>query len=91
MGNSTITRCLVAALGGHSNLVAFPSQANFSSDIVRPYNLDYPAIPAAVTYPQTAHQVVRIVQCASESGYKVQPKSGGHSYGNYGPKIPYRV
>lgn len=84
MGNHTITKCLVAALGGYSNLVAFPSQANFSSDNVRPYNLDYPVIPAAVTFPQTAQQVASVVKCASGSGYKVQAKSGGHSYGNYG-------
>ncbi|KAL8749883.1 MAG: hypothetical protein Q9184_006628, partial [Pyrenodesmia sp. 2 TL-2023] len=84
MGNHTITKCLVAALGGYSNLVAFPSQANFSSDTVRPYNLDYPVVPAAVTFPQATQQVASIVKCAFESGYKVQAKSGGHSYGNYG-------
>lgn len=83
MRNHTLAKCLVAALGGYSNFVAFPSQANYSS-IVDPYNLDYPVVPAAVTFPRTSQQVAGVVKCAVESGYKVQPKSGGHSYGNYG-------
>ncbi|KAL8716692.1 MAG: hypothetical protein Q9225_006000 [Loekoesia sp. 1 TL-2023] len=84
MANHTLAQCLLAALGGYSSLVAFPNQANYSSSIVRPYNLDYPVVPAAVTFPQTTQQVADVVKCAAQSGYKVQPKSGGHSYGNYG-------
>jgi FAD/FMN-containing dehydrogenase len=75
--------CLLAALGGNSSLVAFPSQANYSA-IVAPYNLDYPVVPAAVAFPHTAIQVAALVECAVVSGYKVQAKSGGHSAANYG-------
>ena len=84
MGFHALATCLLAALGGNSDLVAFPIQANYTSDVVQPYNLDYPVRPAVVTFPQTAEQVAAIVRCAVESEYKVQPKSGGHSYGNYG-------
>ena len=87
MGIRILVQCLLAALGGDSNLVAFPTQANSSSNIIQPYNLDYLVLPAAVTFPETAQQVAAIVKCAVESGYKVQPKSGGHSYGNYGLKL----
>jgi FAD/FMN-containing dehydrogenases len=41
-------------------------------------------IPVAITYPRTTEQVAGIVSCAVENGYKVQPRSGGHSYANYG-------
>lgn len=86
MASSVFAKCLVAALGGNSSLVAFPSQANYSA-IVAPYNLDYPAIPAAITFPKTPTQVAALVKCAVASGVKVQPKSGGHSAANYG-RIP---
>jgi len=79
----SFAHCLLAALGGNSSLVAFPSQANYSS-VVHPYNLDIPVIPAAVTFPHTATQVAALVKCAVKSGYKVQAKSGGHSASNYG-------
>ncbi|RYP73027.1 hypothetical protein DL771_003895 [Monosporascus sp. 5C6A] len=75
--------CLLAAVGGNSSLVAFPSQENYSA-IVAPYNLDYPVIPAAVAFPHTSVQVAALVNCAVVSGYKVQAKSGGHSAANYG-------
>ena len=83
----TLAKCSLAALGGDPNLVAFPTTANHSSIIVNPYNLDVSAVPAAVTFPRTTKQVAAVVQCAVNSGLKVQPKSGGHSYGNYGMKI----
>lgn len=79
----TFTQCLVAAVGGNTSLVAFPSQANYSA-IVAPYNLDYPVVPAAVAFPSLAVEVVALVGCAAVSGYQVQAKSGGHSSANYG-------
>ncbi|KAL2004892.1 hypothetical protein VTN00DRAFT_3165 [Thermoascus crustaceus] len=33
---------------------------------------------------QSVEQVAAIFKCAAEANYKVQAKSGGHSYGNYG-------
>ncbi|KAF7554215.1 hypothetical protein G7Z17_g3051 [Cylindrodendrum hubeiense] len=41
-------------------------------------------IPVAIAFPSTAIQVAHLVECAVASGYKVQPKSGGHSPANYG-------
>jgi FAD/FMN-containing dehydrogenase len=79
----TFAECLLAAVGGNSSLVAFPSQANYST-IVAPYNLEYPVVPAAVAFPYTAVQVAALVDCAVVSGYKVQAKSGGHNAANYG-------
>lgn len=87
MGNSPSAQCLLAAVGGNSSLVAFPNQTGYYPNIVEPYNLDYPVLPAAVTFPETAEQVAAIVKCAAEAGYKVQPKSGGHNYGNYGLEL----
>jgi FAD/FMN-containing dehydrogenase len=51
---------------------------------VKPYNLGIPVDPAAVTYPTVPEQVQAIVKCASTWNMKVQARSGGHSYGNYG-------
>ena len=83
MGVNAIAMCLLAALGGNPSLIAYPSQANYSA-VVDPYNLDVSAVPSVVTFPTSAKQVAAVVDCAVQSGYKVQPKSGGHSYGNYG-------
>jgi hypothetical protein len=76
-------QCLLAAVGGNTSLVVFPSAANYSA-IVAPYNLDQPAAPAAVAFPSSAVQVAGLVGCAVATGYRVQAKSGGHSSGNYG-------
>lgn len=88
MPSSVFARCLVAALSGNSSLVAFPSNANYSA-IVDPYNLDFTVVPAAAAFPHTAAQVSDLVSCAVKSGYKVQPKSGGHSAANYGMSIRF--
>lgn len=91
MRTQSIAKCLLAALGGDPTLLAFPNAANYSSTFVRPYNLDIASVPAAVTFPRSAKQIAAVVQCAVNSGLKVQPKSGGHSYGNYGIKISKHV
>ncbi|KAJ9306222.1 CAZyme family AA7 [Paecilomyces variotii] len=87
MGNTTSTsagQCLLSAVGGNPALVAFQNAPLYQAVDVRPYNLDVPVTPVAVTTPETVDQVAAIVKCAADAGYKVQPKSGGHSYGNYG-------
>ncbi|GIJ86778.1 hypothetical protein Asppvi_005673 [Aspergillus pseudoviridinutans] len=80
---SAFATCLLASVGGNSSAVVLPSQANYPN-AVSPYNFDYPVKPAAVVYPQNAQQVAAAVKCAADAGVKVQAKSGGHSYGNYG-------
>ncbi|KAF4883035.1 FAD-linked oxidoreductase sorD [Colletotrichum fructicola] len=63
---------------------AFPSHPLYSLLKVKRWNLDIDVTPAVVTVPETAEQIAAIVACAQERGLKVQPKSGGHSFGNYG-------
>lgn len=86
MGNissSPVAQCLLSAVDGKANLVAFPGKLLYQSLDVHPYNLNIPVAPIAVTYPQTVDQVVSIVKCAG-STYKVQARGGGHGYANYG-------
>lgn len=75
--------CLLAAVGHDSARVVFRTDFFFTSHIPL-YNLNTPVIPAAITYPSTTEQVAGIVSCAVDNGYKVQARSGGHSYANYG-------
>lgn len=100
MGNTTSAvaqRCLLDAVGNDASLVAFPTALLYESVDVNPYNLDYPVTPAAVTFPESADQVAAIVKCAVDADAKVQAKSGGHSYANYGrfaiyvPREPYTI
>ncbi|KAJ5731308.1 uncharacterized protein N7483_005816 [Penicillium malachiteum] len=81
--SSIVHDCLLAAVGNHSNLVTFQGDFLFDSNIPR-YNLDFPVVPVAITYPETTEQVAEIVKCAADNDIKVQAYSGGHSYANYG-------
>jgi hypothetical protein len=86
MGNtssSAVQKCLTSAVGGNPLLLATQSSPLYQIAHVRPYNLDYDINPAAVTYPRNADQVAAIVKCAAQNDLKVQPRSGGHSYGNF--------
>lgn len=80
---SAFATCLLASVGGNSSAVAFPNQANYST-LVAPYNFDLLTTPSAIVWPQDTQQVAAAVKCAVDSDIKVQPKSGGHNYGNYG-------
>lgn len=82
--SASIRQGLLAALGGQDHLIAFPTKLLYQFEDAKPYNLDYPIIPAAVTYPKTPEQIAKIIQFASTANLKVQARSGGHSYGNYG-------
>jgi FAD/FMN-containing dehydrogenase len=87
MGNSSSTAvetCLSNAVGGNNASLAFPNKLLYQLTDVKPYNLDIPVTPAAVTYPESADQVAAIIKCAAKSNLKVQARCGGHSYGNYG-------
>ncbi|KAJ4053397.1 hypothetical protein NW761_004828 [Fusarium oxysporum] len=63
---------------------AFPSHPLYSLLKVKRWNLDIDVTPVVVMVPETAEQIAAIVASAQERGLKVQPKSGGHSFGNYG-------
>ncbi|KAF2189833.1 Glucooligosaccharide oxidase [Zopfia rhizophila CBS 207.26] len=87
MGNTSSTavqKCLTSAVGGNTALWAYKGTPLYQLNHVKPYNLDIPVTPAVVTYPQTVDHVAAIVKCAADNNLKVQPRSGGHSYGNYG-------
>ncbi|TQB72086.1 hypothetical protein MPDQ_007158 [Monascus purpureus] len=77
-------RCVLAAVGGNSSLTAFPGDPFYHISAVRPYNLNFPVTPAAIASPVTRDQVAAVIKCAVDGGHKVQARSGGHSYGNYG-------
>lgn len=81
--DDNLKSCLQYALTD-SGRVAFSGDFLYQSTAVNAYNLNIPITPAAVTFPTSSQQVSAIVKCAADNGYHVQPKSGGHSYGNYG-------
>lgn len=81
--NAPLEKGIRAALDNDDNLYAFPSDALYQIRDVKPYNLDWPFRPAAITYPKTTAQVAAIVRCAVEAKLKVQARGGGHSYANY--------
>ena len=80
---SVFAKSVKKALGGNSDLYAFPGDPFYEVENVKPYNLAIPIKPAAVTYPKTAAQVAAIIKCAVKANLKIQPRSGGHSYANY--------
>lgn len=65
-----------------TTLISFPQDKDFTAK-VKAYNLDYPIVPAAILRPNTKEEVAAAVKCAAESGVKVQPRGGGHSFANY--------
>ena len=94
MGNAPsteIAKCLTAAVGGKTELLAYKETPFYDLQHVKPYNLDVPILPAAVTYPESAQHVAAIVKCAADNNFKVQPRCGGHSYANYGSIFPSAV
>ncbi|KAI1434367.1 hypothetical protein GGR50DRAFT_408060 [Xylaria sp. CBS 124048] len=87
MGQSSSTAlatCLNSVCNGRSNCVAYPNNPLYQVSWVSRYNLALPVTPIAVTRPDTADDVSKFVKCAVANNVKVQPKSGGHSYANYG-------
>ncbi|PKY04999.1 FAD-binding domain-containing protein [Aspergillus campestris IBT 28561] len=88
MGNTSSIHagreCLVSAVGGDIGRVAFCDVPHYDISHVHPRNLEFPVTPVAVTYPDSSDQIASIVKCAAAHGRKVQPRSGGHSLGNYG-------
>ena len=84
-----IRQGLLAALGHDERLIAFPNKLLYQFEDAKPYNLDIPIVPAAVAYPTTPEQIAGIIKYASSANLKIQTRSGGHSYGNYG--ISYQL
>ncbi|KAH8161793.1 hypothetical protein CIB48_g6455 [Xylaria polymorpha] len=82
--SSPLAACLNTVCNGRSDCVAYPDNPLYQVSWVNRYNLDLPVTPIAVTRPETAEDVSGFVKCAATNNVKVQAKSGGHSYANYG-------
>lgn len=82
--STPLVDCLNAVCNGRDDCVAFANNPIYQISWVNRYNLDIEVEPIAVTRPETAEDVSGFVKCAVENNVKVQPKSGGHSYANYG-------
>jgi FAD/FMN-containing dehydrogenase len=54
------------------------------NDDVRPFNLRLQYTPAAIVVATDVKHIQGAVQCAAKLGLKINPKSGGHSYGSFG-------
>ena len=78
-----VRQCLVDAVDGSHDRIAFPDQAFNQLRDVQRWNLDLHVTPAAVTYPESAEQISAVIRCASRSQLKLQAKGGGHSFGFY--------
>ncbi|KAF7371028.1 Reticuline oxidase [Mycena sanguinolenta] len=81
---SPLQLCLSNVFPSSTGSVSYPQDIFYQSADVKVYNQHIPITPAAVTRPTTSEEISKIVQCAVASGVKVQARSGGHSYGNYG-------
>ncbi|KAI2613323.1 Glucooligosaccharide oxidase [Hypoxylon sp. NC1633] len=87
MGNSPsspLADCLNSVCNGRDNCVAYPDNLLYQLSWVNRYNLDISVEPVAVTRPSNAQDVSDFIKCAVSNNVKVQPKSGGHSYANFG-------
>ncbi|KAI0147186.1 hypothetical protein GGR57DRAFT_505926 [Xylariaceae sp. FL1272] len=82
--SSPLADCLGSVCNGRDNCVAYPSTPLYQISWVNRYNLDIPVTPAAVTRPDTVDDVSGFVKCAATNNVRVQAKSGGHSYANFG-------
>lgn len=83
---TSLQDCLNVVCTGRSDCVAYSSDFNllYQSSWVKPYNLAIDVTPQAVIRPNSTEEVAVIVQCAASADIKVQARSGGHSYANFG-------
>ncbi|KAK0634236.1 hypothetical protein B0T17DRAFT_480391 [Bombardia bombarda] len=84
---SSLQDCLNKICSGRDNCVRYSDDHGLFSyfkEWVRPLNLAYITTPAAVIRPKDSAEVSAVVKCAAKHGVKVQARSGGHSYANYG-------
>ncbi|KAK1991656.1 hypothetical protein LX36DRAFT_663101 [Colletotrichum falcatum] len=78
--------CLNSVCGGAEDCVRYSGigQDEEFFHWVTPFNRAWPLVPTAVVRPRNAEDVSGFVKCAAANNVKVQAKSGGHSYANYG-------
>ncbi|PTB66167.1 Glucooligosaccharide oxidase [Trichoderma citrinoviride] len=84
MGNSNSTlpieSCIQSVCNGRLECYHVPT-SNLDTAWTKLYNLDLPRYPDIIVRPNNATEVSGAVKCAHDNGYKVQARSGGHSYG----------
>ncbi|EXK36009.1 hypothetical protein FOMG_09198 [Fusarium oxysporum f. sp. melonis 26406] len=83
---AALRKCLDSVCAGADNCVRYPASGENREYFqwASPFNLGRIVLPAAVVRPSTDEQVSGFVRCAADSNVKVQARSGGHSYANYG-------
>lgn len=85
---ASLNTCLSNICAGRSDCVAFSDDVlnifSYQLDWVKRFNLAVDVTPDAVIRPNSTEEVAAAVQCAADNGYKVQARSGGHSYANFG-------
>ncbi|KAK3938847.1 FAD-linked oxidoreductase sord [Diplogelasinospora grovesii] len=81
-----LQNCLSKICAGRDDCVHYdgPGAFNYYTQWMRPLNLAVDVTPVAVIRPRNAEEVSAVVKCAAQNNIKVQAKSGGHSYANYG-------
>ncbi|KAI1384413.1 Glucooligosaccharide oxidase [Hypoxylon trugodes] len=82
--STALSDCLNAVCNSRDSCVAYSDNPLYQISWVNRYNLDIPVEPIAVTRPDNSQDVSDFIKCAVANNVKVQPKSGGHSYANYG-------
>ena len=78
---SALQTCISSVANGRSGFAAYPSTPLYQLSWVKPYNLDIASVPEAVVRPKNTNDVAEVIKCATKNGYKVQARSGGHSFG----------
>ncbi|RFU76667.1 fad-binding, type 2 [Trichoderma arundinaceum] len=79
---SPIETCISSICNGRLECYHLPT-SNLDQAWNKLYNLALDQYPQIVIRPNTAAEVSQAVKCANTNGYKVQARSGGHSYGNF--------
>ncbi|KAL6909228.1 hypothetical protein GGI43DRAFT_171929 [Trichoderma evansii] len=82
-GNSTPIEACVSAICNNRTDCYHLSSSILDQSWNKLYNLALSEYPQIVIRPNNASEVSQAVKCASDNGYKVQARSGGHSYGNF--------
>ena len=80
-GPSALQTCINGIANSRSGFAAYPNQPLYQLSWVKPYNLDIKVVPEAVVRPRDTNDVAEVIKCATTHGYKVQARSGGHSFG----------
>ncbi|KAF5706724.1 reticuline oxidase [Fusarium mundagurra] len=83
---AALRTCLDSVCAGAADCVRYPASGENREYFqwASPFNLGRVVFPAAVVRPNTDEQLSGFVRCAAETNVKVQARSGGHSYANYG-------